>query len=70
VDFVVGERGRPLLLVEAKWADAEIDRGLRYLKARFPDAVAWQISATGVKDYLSPESIRVAPALALLGGLV
>ena len=34
-------------MVECKWGDAEVDRGLRYLKARFPKAEAWQISATG-----------------------
>ena len=50
--------------------DAEVDRGLRYLKARFPEADAWQISAIGTKDYLTPEGIRVAPAVALLKTLV
>ena len=70
VDFVIVERRRPLLLVECKWSDAEPDRGLRYLKARFPDARAWQLSATGSKDYRTPEGIRVAPALRLLADLV
>ena len=66
VDFVVVERREPRLLVECKWGDAEVDRSLRYLKAKFPDAAAWQISATGTRDYVTPEGIRVAPALALL----
>lgn len=70
VDFVVVEGRRPLLLVEAKWSDAEPDKGLRYLKARFPDADAWQVSAVGRKDFVTPEGIRVAPALALLSTLV
>jgi predicted AAA+ superfamily ATPase len=70
VDFVVVERRTPLLLVECKWSDAEVDRGLRYLKARFPRCDAWQISAVGKKDYLSPDGIRVAPALSLLSSLV
>ena len=69
-DFVVVEGRRPQLLVECKWGDAEIDRSLRYLKARFPQAEAWQISATGSKDYITPEGIRVSPALALLGRLI
>ena len=69
-DFVVVEGRRPQLLVECKWGDAEIDRSLRYLKARFPQAEAWQISATGSKDYVTPEGIRVSPALALLGRLI
>jgi hypothetical protein len=70
VDFVVVEGRDPLLLVECKWADAEVDRGLRYLKTRFPAADAWQVSATGSKDYRKPEGIRVAPALELLRTLV
>jgi predicted AAA+ superfamily ATPase len=69
VDFVVVERRSPLLMVECKWADAEVDRGLRYLKARFPEAAAWQLSAVGTKDYVSPDGIRVAPALSLLRDL-
>ena len=51
-------------------ADAAPDRSLKYLKKKFPDAEAWQVSATGVKDYVTPEGIRVAPALALLSELV
>jgi predicted AAA+ superfamily ATPase len=70
VDFVVVEGRKPLLLVEAKWGDDAPDRGLRYLRTRFPQAEAWQISATGKKDYVTPEGIRVAPALTLLGRLV
>jgi hypothetical protein len=70
VDFVVADGRRPLLLVESRWGDAEVDRSLRYLKARFPAAEAWQVSATGRKDYLTPEGVRVAPALSLLGRLL
>ncbi len=70
VDFVVVEGKAPILLVEAKWSDAPLDKGLRYLKLRFPNAEAWQLSATGAKDYMTPEGIRVAPALELLGQLV
>jgi hypothetical protein len=70
VDFVVVERREPRLLVEAKWSDAGVDRSLRYLKARFPETEAWQLSGTGRKDYVSPEGIRVAPALTLLKALV
>jgi predicted AAA+ superfamily ATPase len=67
VDFVVVEGRAPIMLVECKWGDADVDRSLRYLKAKFPKAEAWQIAATGTKDYVSREGIRVAPALALLG---
>lgn len=70
VDFVVAEGKRPRLLVECKWTDAEVDRSLRYLKVRFPDAHAWQVSAVGTKDYQTPDGIRVAPALRLLDHLI
>jgi predicted AAA+ superfamily ATPase len=70
VDFVVTAGREPRLLVECKWEDADPDRGLRYLKARFPRAEAWQLSAAGTKDFQTPEGIRVAPALALLKTLV
>ena len=55
VDFVIERRGVPSLLVECKWSDAKRDRSLKYLKARFPKAEAWQISATGVRDYVTPQ---------------
>lgn len=70
VDFVLAERRKPLSLIECKWGDVEIDRSLRYLKARFPACEAWQISATGEKDYVSAEGIRVCPAPVFLGTLV
>jgi predicted AAA+ superfamily ATPase len=70
VDFVVCEAGRPVRLIEVKWGDTDIARGLRYLKTRFPGADAVQISATGKKDFLTPEGIRVRPALPFLKELI
>ena len=70
VDFVIVDRGKPVLCVECKWSDTPPDRGLRYFKTRFPDCDAWQISAVGTKDYLDARGIRVAPALTLLADLI
>jgi hypothetical protein len=70
VDFVLVDGKRPVLFVQCTVADADVDRGLRYLKARFPDVPARQLSAAGTKDYQTPEGIRVAPALRLLSDLV
>ena len=70
VDFVVVEDGAPVLLVECKSSDREASLPLKYLKRRFPDADAWQVSAFGERDYVTREGIRVAPALALLNGLL
>ena len=70
VDFVVVEHRKPILMVECKWADAARAPGLHYLKERFPRCEAWQVSARGVKDYETPEGLRVAPAGVFLRGLV
>jgi hypothetical protein len=70
VDFVVLEDRKPVRFVECKWGDVEIDRSLRYLKARFPRCEAWQVSASGRKDYVTPEGIRASPATALLQELL
>ncbi len=69
VDFVVVERRQPIQLIECKWSDAPVSGGLRYLKERFPAAEALQISATGSKDFVSPQKIRVCPAVEFLGRL-
>lgn len=70
VDFLVVDRRQPILMVESKLSDAKPDRSLRYLKLRFPDCPAWQVSAHGRKDFLTPDGIRVCPALAFLQTLV
>ena len=66
VDLVVLEDRSPLMLVECKLADRDIDRGLRYLKTRFPDAAAYQIALAGERDYVTPQGIRAVPALDFL----
>ena len=70
MDFLVVDRRDPVLMVECKLSDAKVDRSLRYLKKRFPDSPAWQLSATGSKDVQTPEGIRIAPATRLLRDLV
>ena len=70
IDFIVTEGRKPILAVEAKWSDAPVESALRYFKERFPEVAAWQLSATGAKDYRSVEGIRVAPALTFLRTLV
>ena len=70
VDFVVTERRSPVLIVECKRSDSGVDRGLHYLKSRFRECDAWQISARGRRDHVTADGIRVAPAVKLLGQLV
>ncbi len=70
VDFVVVEGKEPIFLVECKWADADVAKGLNYLKDRFPDCAAIQIHATGSKDYETARGVRVQPAVDFLGTFV
>jgi predicted AAA+ superfamily ATPase len=70
VDFVLTDAGQPVGFVECKWEDADVAPSLRYLRARFPQVPAWQISAAGSKDFETADGIRVAPARVLLGQLV
>ena len=70
-DFVIVENMlAPIAFVECKLADDAPGKGLKYLKARFPDVPAWQVSAHGSRDYKSAEGIRVAPAAKLLRDLI
>lgn len=71
VDFIVVDgAGQPVAAVECKLADDAVAPGLRYLEARFPALNAWQVSATGRRDYVSAEGVRVAPAARLLRDLI
>jgi len=70
VDFVVVERRLPTLMIEVKWDDQEVERGLRYLKAKFPSVPAWQLTAVGRKDFATPEGIRVSQAIPFLSQLI
>jgi hypothetical protein len=70
VDFVVCDGRRPVLLVECKLDDGQLDQSLRYLHERFPAAAAWQVSLRGEQDHVTPQGIHVAPALKLLRTLV
>lgn len=70
VDFIVTERSKPVLIVECKFDDADVDGGIRYLRAKYPTVDAWQISASGRKGFVTPDGIRAAPALSLLRTLV
>lgn len=70
VDFVVVEDRQPILFVECKLGERDIDRPLRYLKKRFPDAEAMQVSLAGERDYRTPEGVCAMPALRFLRRLV
>src|SRR3990167_6648759 len=66
VDFVITLDKKPIQLIECKWNDAPLSPALKYLKERFPNCEAWQISAIGKKHYISELGIRVCPAIEFL----
>jgi uncharacterized protein len=70
VDFVITHNKKPVKLIECKWDDAPISPALKYMKERFPDCEAWQISAVGEKNYRNDLNIRVCPATEFLSALV
>jgi predicted AAA+ superfamily ATPase len=70
VDFVVVENGKPLQCIECKWGRPAIHPALRYFKEKFPLCEAIQIVADGADDFVSPEKIRVMPAVDFLKSLV
>jgi predicted AAA+ superfamily ATPase len=70
VDFIITEKSKPILAVECKLSDGDIDKGLKYFKKHFPDCEAYQISLKGSKDYISAQNIRVCHAIQLLSDFV
>ena len=70
VDFAITENRQPIRFIECKWADEDIHPFLRYMKARFPKADFWQITAEGMKDFRTTDGIRVCHATTLLRQLV
>jgi predicted AAA+ superfamily ATPase len=66
VDFVILKEGRPTHLIECKWSDGEVSKHLEYLKAKYPEAHAYQIHFDGTADKQTKSKIRIIPALRFL----
>lgn len=69
VDFVILEDGRPLHFIECKKSRKSTNRALRYLKQRFPETEAIQISLEDVDD-VNKDGIRLQSAAKFLGSLI
>ncbi len=70
VDFVLLEKGKPLLFIEVKTASTEISRGLCYLKGRYPDTRSVQVCLECKNRPFSVEGIERLSALEFLQELV
>ncbi len=67
VDFVLLKDGHPLHFIECKKAGKEVNLALRYLKHRFPEVQASQISLDKDLDLLTKDDIRLCSAHKFLG---
>jgi uncharacterized protein len=70
VDFVIVEDLKPIRFIECKVSSKEASRSLRYLKQRFPEVEAVQITLEGEMDLITKDKIRICTAYNFLKGLV
>ena len=70
VDFVVVERRRPILMVEAKASSGPVSPALRYLKQRFPSCQAFQVHLHGSSESVTTDKIHLWTARRFLATLV
>lgn len=70
VDFVVVERRRPILMVEAKVSAGAASPALRYLKQRFPACEAYQVHLHGHAESVTTDRIHLWNAARFLATLV
>jgi len=70
VDFVVLERRKPIMLVEAKLSAEPVAQSLRYLKQRYPTVDAYQVHLRGTRESVTPEGIHLWGAERFLRTLV
>lgn len=62
VDFVLLRDSQPIHFIECKKTRREINPALRYLKLRFPDVQATQISLDKDLDLITKDNIRLCSA--------
>lgn len=66
VDFVVVEDRLPILFIECKLSDTSVSPHLKYLKKKFPEVKAYQLTYHSKKDFVSQDQIRVCDAFRVL----
>ena len=62
VDFVLTEDGKPVLFAECKTSNKRVSSSLNYLKKRFPNVPAFQVTLDEDVDLLTKEGIRICSA--------
>lgn len=62
VDFVVSDSNRPIMFVECKAGDKNVDKNLSYLKRKFPEVPAVQVVNLDNVDFINRDKVRVCSA--------
>ncbi|MGD1972648.1 MAG: ATP-binding protein [Desulfobacterales bacterium] len=70
VDFVLTEDGKPVLFAECKTSNKRVSSSLNYLKKRFPNVPAFQVTLDEDEDLLTKEGIRICSAHLFLKNFV
>jgi predicted AAA+ superfamily ATPase len=70
VDFVITEKTKPVLFLEAKLSNRETNSALKYLRERFPKVEAYQISLKDDRPFMDKFGIRHLPASSYLRELI
>ncbi len=70
VDFIILENNKVLMIIEAKFSDSEISKGLSFLKSLYPAARAIQVHMMGKKEYITPTGVECLHVSKLLADLV
>jgi len=69
VDFVVVLNRKPILFCEVKLSDRSTSSQLRYLKKKFPNVRAVQVSLANTDTIIGPDGIEKLSALQFLNSL-
>lgn len=70
VDFVLMEDAKPIQFIEVKTSESKTNKALKYLKQRFPDTKATQISLNSESEFIDKDGILFQPVTKFLGSLI
>jgi predicted AAA+ superfamily ATPase len=70
VDFVIVEDQQATIFIECKLSDTQVSPHLKYVKSKFPNTRAYQLTFNSKKDFTTPEGIRVCDAWKILTNIL
>ena len=67
VDFLITKNHKPVSMIEVKWSDSDLSRGLRYFAKKFPSAVQKvQLVHTLKREKTFPQGVEIRKAAPFL----